>query len=254
MAVPGVADGSGGEQQDHGEEPDPQPGHEHRRHSMHGGHGDKHKQRDGEDRVAPPVPWPFGHGRSPCFRQVVEQASQVGPGLGVHGPADSLVELGLVQAAVTEVLGQAVGDRLPLSVGNPQVLIGIQAAEQRRETTVPVRAAGPLLDREIRRVGTASVRGGMAALLNSLHPRLTYRDGMFTYTPLTCLLEVVGADRVMFSVDYPYSSNAEGREFVLGAPISEADREKIGFANAARLLGLGSSTCQDHHRGKQRRQ
>ena len=62
---------------------------------------------------------------------------------------------------------------------------------------------------------------------------------MFTYPPLTCLLEVVGADRVMFSVDYPYSSNAEGREFVLGAPISEADREKVGFANAARLLGLG---------------
>jgi DNA-binding transcriptional ArsR family regulator len=45
------------------------------------------------------------------------------------------------------------------------------------------RAAGPLLDREIRRVGTASVRGGMAALLNSLHPGLTYRDGMFTYAP-----------------------------------------------------------------------
>lgn len=65
-------------------------------------------------------------------------------------------------------------------------------------------------------------------------------SGMFTYPPLTCLLEVVGADRVMFSVDYPYSSNAEGREFVLGAPISEADREKVGFANAARLLGLGS--------------
>lgn len=65
-------------------------------------------------------------------------------------------------------------------------------------------------------------------------------SGMFTYPPLTCLLEVVGAGRVMFSVDYPYSSNAEGREFVLGAPISEADREKIGFANAERLLGLGS--------------
>jgi DNA-binding transcriptional ArsR family regulator len=45
------------------------------------------------------------------------------------------------------------------------------------------RAAGPLLDREIRRVGTASVRGGMTALLNSLHPGLTYRDGTFTWTP-----------------------------------------------------------------------
>ena len=64
-------------------------------------------------------------------------------------------------------------------------------------------------------------------------------SGMFTYPPLTCLLEAVGADRVMFSVDYPYSSNAEGREFVLGAPISQADREKIAHGNAERLLGLG---------------
>jgi hypothetical protein len=39
------------------------------------------------------------------------------------------------------------------------------------------RAAGPLLDREIRRFGTAAVRGGMAALLNSLHPRIRYHDG-----------------------------------------------------------------------------
>ena len=67
-------------------------------------------------------------------------------------------------------------------------------------------------------------------------------SGMFTYPPLACLLEVVGADRVMFSVDYPYSSNEEGRDFVLGAPISEADREKLAFANAERLLGLDLSS------------
>jgi len=66
-------------------------------------------------------------------------------------------------------------------------------------------------------------------------------SGMFTYPPLTCLLEVIGADRVMFSVDYPYSSNSEGRDFVMGAPIGEADREKLAFGNAERLLGLGSS-------------
>jgi len=43
------------------------------------------------------------------------------------------------------------------------------------------RAAGPLLDREIRRIGTAAVRGGMTALLNSLHPRISYHDGMFGF-------------------------------------------------------------------------
>src|SRR3984885_11849279 len=42
-------------------------------------------------------------------------------------------------------------------------------------------AAGPLLDREIRRVGTAAVRGGMAALLNTLHPGPRYRHGTFAF-------------------------------------------------------------------------
>jgi DNA-binding transcriptional ArsR family regulator len=41
------------------------------------------------------------------------------------------------------------------------------------------RAAGPALDREIRRIGAAAVRGGMTALLNSLHPRISYHDGTF---------------------------------------------------------------------------
>lgn len=40
------------------------------------------------------------------------------------------------------------------------------------------RMAGPLLDREIRRIGTAAVSGGLDVLLNSLHPRVTYKDGV----------------------------------------------------------------------------
>ena len=111
---------------------------------MAGRQGENDEEYEEQNGVAAPAhaPWVFRHGRSPCFRQVVEQATQVGPGLGVHGPADSLVELGLVQAAVGEVLGQAVGDRLTLGVRDAQVLIGVEAAEQWRETAVPVRA-GP---------------------------------------------------------------------------------------------------------------
>jgi predicted TIM-barrel fold metal-dependent hydrolase len=63
-------------------------------------------------------------------------------------------------------------------------------------------------------------------------------SGFFSCPPLICLLLVVGADRVLFAVDYPYSSNEEGRAFLDGAPVSQADREKIGHANAERLLGL----------------
>jgi predicted TIM-barrel fold metal-dependent hydrolase len=63
-------------------------------------------------------------------------------------------------------------------------------------------------------------------------------SGMFTYPPLLCLLEVLGADRVMFSVDYPYSSNTEGRDFLIDAPISTTDSEKIAHTNAERLLHI----------------
>jgi DNA-binding transcriptional ArsR family regulator len=80
------------------------------------------------------------------------------------------------------------------------------------------RAAGPLLDREIRRVGTAAVRGGMAALLNSLHPGLRYQDRAFTYTPpcnqfairslgpvgqrhLVLVPMIAGCNAVLFSFD-----------------------------------------------------
>ena len=41
-------------------------------------------------------------------------------------------------------------------------------------------AAGSAIDREIQRVGTVLVRGGHDVLLNSLHPRLRYGDGMLS--------------------------------------------------------------------------
>jgi predicted TIM-barrel fold metal-dependent hydrolase len=48
----------------------------------------------------------------------------------------------------------------------------------------------------------------------------------------------VGADRILFSVDYPFSPNAEGRDFLNSLPVSPEDREKIAHGNADRLLKL----------------
>ena len=86
-------------------------------------------------------------------------------------------------------------------------------------------------------------------------------SGMFTYPPLICLIEVVGADRVMFSVDYPYSSNAEGRDFVLGAPISERgprearvrQRGATARPRPVRIIRAGSNDGQEVDRWRQRR-
>lgn len=63
-------------------------------------------------------------------------------------------------------------------------------------------------------------------------------SGFFTDPPLLCALSVVGADRILFSVDYPFSTNEVARAFLDAAPISQEDREKIAHRNAERLLRL----------------
>ena len=52
-------------------------------------------------------------------------------------------------------------------------------------------------------------------------------SGMFTYPPLLCLLQTVGADRVIFSVDYPYGSTDEARR-VLGAGAAQPGGPREG--------------------------
>jgi predicted TIM-barrel fold metal-dependent hydrolase len=63
-------------------------------------------------------------------------------------------------------------------------------------------------------------------------------SGYFTVAPLLCALQVVGSDRILFSVDYPFSSNTEGCAFLNSLPLGPEDREKIAHRNADRLLKL----------------
>ncbi|HEY1970177.1 MAG TPA: amidohydrolase family protein [Pseudonocardia sp.] len=62
--------------------------------------------------------------------------------------------------------------------------------------------------------------------------------GYTTVAPLQCALSVFGADRILFSADYPFGNPTEHAEFLAGAPISPADRDKIGHGNARRLFRL----------------
>jgi predicted TIM-barrel fold metal-dependent hydrolase len=63
-------------------------------------------------------------------------------------------------------------------------------------------------------------------------------SGFFTDPPLMLALQVMGADRIIFSVDYPFSTNEQGRAFLDHAAISPAEKEKISHLNAEQLLGL----------------
>ena len=63
-------------------------------------------------------------------------------------------------------------------------------------------------------------------------------SGFFTMVPFMATLMTFGVDRIMFSVDYPFASNARARAFLDALPVSPSDRVKIAHGNADRLLRL----------------
>ncbi len=71
-----------------------------------------------------------------------------------------------------------------------------------------------------------------------LQQMYTTPSGMFTLPPFLLTLQIMGADRIMYSVDYPYIQNEQARTFLENAPLSPADKEKIAHGNAERVLKL----------------
>ncbi len=63
-------------------------------------------------------------------------------------------------------------------------------------------------------------------------------SGIFTEPPFIAALANFGIDRIMFSVDYPYAPNANGRAFLDRLSISPADMAKLTHGNADALLKL----------------
>jgi len=63
-------------------------------------------------------------------------------------------------------------------------------------------------------------------------------SGNFSNAALICALTEMGADRIMFSVDWPYVANRPGRDWIDAAPLDEQQRLLILNGNARRLLRL----------------
>lgn len=63
-------------------------------------------------------------------------------------------------------------------------------------------------------------------------------SGLFTLPPLRAAIDTFGIDRMLFSVDYPFSPNEDGRRFLDSLTLDEADIRKISHANADHLLKL----------------
>jgi predicted TIM-barrel fold metal-dependent hydrolase len=66
---------------------------------------------------------------------------------------------------------------------------------------------------------------------------LTTSGNFRTQTLIDCILEI-GADRVLFSVDWPFENVDHASDWFNSSSISEADRLKIGRNNAIDLFKL----------------
>ncbi|TEA14460.1 Decarboxylase orsB [Colletotrichum sidae] len=67
-------------------------------------------------------------------------------------------------------------------------------------------------------------------------------SGMFSLAPMACLLQETKVDRIIFSIDYPFSPNSIGREFMdrlKGSKlVSDDEWEGIAWRNVRDLLKL----------------
>jgi len=63
-------------------------------------------------------------------------------------------------------------------------------------------------------------------------------SGIFSQPPFVVALQTFGIDRIMFSVDYPFAPDAEGRRFLNEVSLSPTDMAKLCHGNADALLKL----------------
>src|SRR5580704_7248411 len=61
-------------------------------------------------------------------------------------------------------------------------------------------------------------------------------SGIFDQPPFIATLQTFGIDRIMFSVDYPYAPNSDGRKFLNAVALSRTDKEKLAHGTADAVL------------------
>ncbi|KAJ5093381.1 metal-dependent hydrolase [Penicillium angulare] len=103
---------------------------------------------------------------------------------------------------------------------------------------------GELLPFQLDRIFGVSARWGRQRSFQEVWKENIWitTSGMFALPPLACLLQTTSIDHVLYSVDYPFSSNEKGLEFFNkiqeSGLIAGEDLEKFAYRNAEQLLGV----------------
>jgi len=86
---------------------------------------------------------------------------------------------------------------------------------------------------------SAARRGLRKTPLQYLRENLLVTTSGNWYEPaFLCTLLALGADNILFAIDWPYEANKTGMEFLRKLSISDADKEKIAHLNAERVLRM----------------
>ena len=86
---------------------------------------------------------------------------------------------------------------------------------------------------------SAAKRGLKKTPLQYLKDNMLVTTSGNWYEPaFLCTLLALGADNILFAVDWPFEPNTTGIEFLKKLSISDADREKIAHGNAERILRM----------------
>jgi predicted TIM-barrel fold metal-dependent hydrolase len=67
---------------------------------------------------------------------------------------------------------------------------------------------------------------------------LVTTSGNWFEPAFVCTLLALGADNILFAIDWPYEANKAGMDFLRKLSVSDADKAKIAHLNAERLLKL----------------
>jgi predicted TIM-barrel fold metal-dependent hydrolase len=67
---------------------------------------------------------------------------------------------------------------------------------------------------------------------------LVTTSGNWFEPAFVCTMMALGADNILFAIDWPFEANATGMDFFRRLPISDADKEKIAHLNAERILKM----------------
>lgn len=101
---------------------------------------------------------------------------------------------------------------------------------------------GEMIPFYLSRLDQALPRGitGLALDISGYFRRNVYitPSGMFDMNQLRYCVQVLGADRILYAVDYPFIGNEKAAGFLEDAPLSQEDKEKIAYKNAELLLKL----------------